>query len=169
MKKNDHVDLVLQQWAREKPEMDASPMAILGRLVRTNNIISAELQRVFAQFSLNSGEFDVLATLLRSGAPYTLTPNRLLQALMLSSGAMTNRVDKLESKGLVERQADPNDRRGVLVKLTDAGHDLISDAVQSHVNRGEVLLDGLSKEEQDTLAQLLKKFLLEHETVHSLD
>lgn len=144
-------------------------MAILGRLVRTNGIISTQLQSVFSQFGLNSGEFDVLATLLRSGSPYQLTPNRLLQALMLSSGAMTNRVDKLESKGLVERLADPNDRRGVLVKLTDKGHSLISDAVLAHVNRGKATLGALNQQEQTQLAELLKKLLLEHETVQPLD
>ncbi|WP_298770983.1 MarR family winged helix-turn-helix transcriptional regulator [uncultured Shewanella sp.] len=162
--KTDHVDLILEQWRLERPDIDASPMAVMGRLARASNHFNSELQRVFAEFGLNSGEFDVLATLLRSGAPYTLTPNHLLQTLMLSSGAMTNRVDRLEAKKLVQRNADPNDRRGVLVSLTSLGMDLINSAIEQHVKKGEDLLSPLTKSEQGSLAILLKKLLITHES-----
>ncbi len=162
--KYDHVDLVLEQWRNERPDIDSSPMAVMGRLVRLSNVFSVELQQVFAKFGLNNGEFDVLATLLRSGEPYALTPNRLFRALMLSSGAMTNRIDKLESKMLVQRQANPNDRRGVFVSLTKKGFELINEAVVEHVHKGNKLLSPLSTSEQKSLAMLLKKILLEHET-----
>jgi DNA-binding MarR family transcriptional regulator len=163
--KDDHVDLVLKQWRNERPDFDTSPMAVMGRLVRLSNVFNTELQQVFSEFGLNIGEFDVLATLLRSGKPYTLSPNRLFRALMLSSGAMTNRVDKLESKMLVQRQSDPNDRRGVFVSLTPKGFELINKTVVEHVNKGNELLSPLSTSEQKSLAMLLKKILLEHETI----
>ena len=165
--KYDHVDIVLDQWRTERPDLDPSPMAVMGRLFRSNNIFSTELQKVFSAYALNTGEFDVLATLLRSGKPYTLTPNQLLQTLMLSSGAMTNRIDKLENKGLVERQNDPNDRRGVYVCLTDTGADLINEVIVQHVNKGEDLLSPLEPDEKDTLAILLKKLLSKHEVFKS--
>ncbi|WP_199610133.1 MarR family winged helix-turn-helix transcriptional regulator [Flocculibacter collagenilyticus] len=161
--KKDHVDTVLEQWEKERPDLDSSPMAVMGRLVRTSSFFHAELQKVFSTFSLNSGEFDVLATLLRTGKPYELTPNQLLNTLMLSSGAMTNRVDRLEAKGYVKRSPDPNDRRGVLVSLTDEGYKLISEVIVAHVDKGNFLVSPLSKQEQTELADLLKKLILAHQ------
>jgi DNA-binding MarR family transcriptional regulator len=160
--KNDHVDHVLQQWSKERPDIDPSPMAVIGRLVRLSSIINNELQTVFTKYGLTIGEFDVLATLLRSGKPYALTPNRLFKALMLSSGAMTNRVDKLESKQLVKRQQDLNDRRSVIVSLTPKGLELINQAITDHVAKGHELLSCLSANEQENTARLLKKLLIEH-------
>ncbi|MEJ1418165.1 MAG: MarR family transcriptional regulator [Candidatus Sedimenticola sp. (ex Thyasira tokunagai)] len=168
--RKDHVDFVIRQWAEVRPDLDVSPMAVIGRLVRARSIFSSQLQPVFTRYDLNSGEFDVLATLLRSNKPYTLPPNRLLQALMLSSGAMTNRIDKLESKQLVERKSDPSDRRGVLVSLTDKGYNLINEAVITHINNGRKLLQCLDPQEQEALAALLRKILLEYESANqSLD
>ena len=142
----DHVDLVIEQWHDERPDIDPSPMAVIGRLVRLNAIISNELQQVFSQYELNMGEFDVLATLLRSGKPYALMPNNLFKSLMLSSGAMTNRIDRLESKNLVVRRPDSIDRRSIIVSLTPEGLDLINIVISHHVNKGSELLNGLSKE-----------------------
>ncbi|WP_299493998.1 MarR family transcriptional regulator [uncultured Shewanella sp.] len=159
----DHVDTILTQWAKERPDLDSSPMAVTGRLAKLNHIVSQAQSQVFSEFSLNMGEFDVLATLLRSGSPYSLTPNQLLQTLMLSSGAMTNRVDRLEAKSLVYRQADPNDRRGVLVTLTETGETLINQVIKKHVDRGHRLLEPLTVQEQEALADLLKKLLIEYE------
>lgn len=159
----DHVDLILKQWRLERPDLDSSPMAVTGRLAKLNHIVSHAQSQVFAEFGLNMGEFDVLATLLRSGSPYSLTPNQLLQTLMLSSGAMTNRVDRLETKALVYRQDDPNDRRGVLVTLTDEGKKLINNVIAKHVDRGHGLLEPLTLQEQNVLADLLKKMLIEYE------
>ncbi len=158
----DHVDFVIEQWHDERPDIDPSPMAVIGRLVRLNAIISNELQQVFSQYELNLGEFDVLATLLRSGKPYALMPNNLFKSLMLSSGAMTNRIDRLESKNLVQRRPDSADRRSIIVSLTPEGLDLINIVISHHVNKGSELLSGLSKDEQETIAGLLKKLLLQH-------
>jgi len=161
--KKDHVDLVIRQWKIERPDIDPSPMSIMGRLVRLGNIFSTQTQQVFTKYGLHSGEFDVLATLLRSGKPYALTPNRLFRALMLSSGAMTNRIDKLEAQKLVSRAPDANDRRGVIVSLTPKGLDLINKAITDHVNKGRELLSCLSPTEQETMAKLFKKLLIEHQ------
>lgn len=161
--KTDHVDFVIQQWRDERPDIDPSPMAVIGRLVRLSSIINIELQQVFTTYNLNIGEFDVLATLRRSGKPYALTPNSLFKALMLTSGAMTNRVDRLESKKLVKRTPDPNDRRSIIVSLTPKGVALINEAISDHVNKGSKLLSCLSKNEQKTIAKLLRKLLLDHQ------
>jgi len=158
--KKDLVDTVIEQWNRERPDLDPSPMAIMGRLVRTDAIMSKELQGVFGRFGLNGGEFDVLATLRRSGKPFALTPHQLLQTLMLTSGSMTNRIDKLEDKDLIVRNPDPNDRRGVMVSLTDIGLNLINEVVGEHIAKGECLLSSLDTFEQEQLAALLKKLLL---------
>ncbi|CCQ10702.1 Transcriptional regulator, MarR family [Pseudoalteromonas luteoviolacea B = ATCC 29581] len=160
MEKTDLVDRVLAQWKREKPELDPWPMAIMGRLVRADAIFSKTLQGVFKQFGLNGGEFDVLATLRRSGQPYALTPNQLLQTLMLTSGSMTNRIDRLEEKSLVKRSPDPNDRRGVVVSLTQQGLKVIDEVIVEHVAKGNDLLAPLEYEEQQQLANLLKKLLV---------
>lgn len=159
----DHVDIVLAQWRKERPDINPSPMGISGRLIRAQNFFSGEMQKVFSRFGLNPGEFDVLATLLRSGQPYTLTPNQLLKALMLSSGAMTNRIDRLEVKELVERLADPNDRRGVRVALTTKGYKLISEVITHHVEKCRQMASPLTDTEQETLALLLKKLLNQFE------
>jgi DNA-binding MarR family transcriptional regulator len=160
MQKQDLVDTVLAQWHKERPDIDPAPMAVMGRLIRTDAIFSKELNTVFSRFGLNGGEFDVLATLRRSGKPYTLTPNQLLQTLMLTSGSMTNRIDKLENKGLVTRSPDPNDRRGVLVAITQQGLTLIDEVISEHVAKGEELLSPLAPEERTQLAALLKKLLV---------
>ncbi|WP_306518107.1 MarR family winged helix-turn-helix transcriptional regulator [Rheinheimera sp.] len=158
--KDDLVDAVIQQWHRERPDLNPAPMAVMGRLVRSCALFDRELSTVFSDFELNGGEFDVIATLRRSGKPYTLTPNQLLQTLMLTSGSMTNRIDKLEAKQLVARSPDPHDRRGVLVSLTAKGLDIIDKALVRHLAKGEELLAELSQAERDQLAALLKKLLL---------
>ncbi|MCO7190923.1 MULTISPECIES: MarR family transcriptional regulator [unclassified Pseudoalteromonas] len=160
MQKQDLVDTVLAQWHKERPDIDPAPMAVMGRLIRTDAIFSKELHTVFSRFGLNGGEFDVLATLRRSGKPYTLTPNQLLQTLMLTSGSMTNRIDKLENKGLVTRNPDPNDRRGVMVAITEQGLTLIDEVISEHVAKGEELLSPLASEERTQLADLLRKLLV---------
>jgi DNA-binding MarR family transcriptional regulator len=157
--KDDLVDAVIQQWRRERPDVDPTPMAVMGRLVRSCALFDRELSTVFSEFGLNGGEFDVIATLRRSGKPYTLTPNQLLQTLMLTSGSMTNRIDKLEAKQLVARSPDPHDRRGVLVSLTPKGLEIIDKALVRHLAKGEDLLAELNLEERAQLATLLKKLL----------
>jgi DNA-binding MarR family transcriptional regulator len=158
---DDFVDNVLQQWRLQRPDLNPHPMAVMGRLVRCSTMFERELATVFAEFELNGGEFDVIATLRRSGSPYTLTPHQLLQTLMITSGSMTNRIDRLEAKQLVKRHPDPTDRRGVLVTLTEKGLQLIDQALVKHLAKGEQLLAVLTLAEQTQLADLLKKLLLQ--------
>ena len=159
MTNDDHVSTVLAQWAAERPDLDVSPMGIIGRISRLSLTMSKELELVFAQFGLYRWSFDMLATLRRSGAPYRLSPGALLRSLMVTSGTMTNRIDRLEEKGLVRRVPDPEDRRGILVELTEQGRELIDTALPAHVANEERILKALSKEEQHTLATLLGKLL----------
>lgn len=135
-------------------------MAVLGALSEAANLISrGRLAPVFARFGLQSGEFDVLATLRRSGAPYALTPTVLYEATMVTSGAITNRLDRLESAGLISRVPHPTDRRGMLVQLTEKGRVLIDEAVTAHVQNEHEILSGLTREERDSLAGLLAKLI----------
>lgn len=156
----DHVDFILEQWARERPDLDASPMGVIGRTTRAARSLDRGLQEGFRPFDIAGWAFDVLATLRRSGPPFRLTPTKLSDTLMLSSGAMTNRLDHLECAGLIERLPDPTDRRGVLVALTAKGRALIDEAIAAHVANEHRLLAALSPEEQRTLAALLRKLLL---------
>jgi DNA-binding MarR family transcriptional regulator len=156
----DQVDLILKQWSRERPDVDPSPMGVIGRISRASRYIDQLLQQNFAKFGLNGGDFDVLATLRRNGAPYQLTPTALFNSLMLSSGAMTNRLDRLEKAGYIERQAHPTDRRGILVTLTKQGLELIDSVVGAHVAHEQHLLSTLSADEQQVLADMLRKILL---------
>jgi DNA-binding MarR family transcriptional regulator len=156
----DQVDAILNQWSQERPDLNPSPMGVIGRISRASRYIEQFLQKNFARFGLNGGEFDVLATLRRNGAPYQLTPTALFKSMMLSSGAMTNRLDRLEKAEYIERKPDPNDRRGALVTLTDRGLELIDLAVAAHITHEQQLLSSLTSEEQKLLADLLRKLLL---------
>lgn len=154
---DDAVDRILEQWARERPELDASVMAVLGRITRLARELDAPLQRVFARFGLGEGEFDVLATLRRSGSPYRLNPSALVESMMVTSGAVTKRIDRLELAGLVAREPDPGDRRGVHIKLTAKGLRLVDQAVDEHLANEERLLASLSRREREQLARLLRR------------
>ena len=160
----DHVSSILTQWAAERPDIDVSPMGIVGRISRLSLVVEKELEPVFVQFGLNHWSFDMLATLRRAGTPYRLSPTELFRSMMVTSGTMTNRIDRLAEKGLVRRIPDPEDRRGILVELTQQGRELIDSALISHVANEARLLQPLSREEQHTLAVLLRKWLasLEH-------
>lgn len=157
---NDAVDLYLEQWARERPDLDTSPMGILGRMNRLQQILGRGVGDLLAEYDLERWEFDVLATLRRSGAPYQLNNKDLVRMMMVGSAAMTNRVDRLVRKELVYRAEDPASRRRILVSLTDKGLELVNGAVEGHVVNEARLLDGLSAEEQVQLADLLRKLLL---------
>lgn len=156
---HDGVDEILEQWARERPDLDASPMGVIGRISRLSRLFEQEIQQLFEAYGLHRGEFDVLATLRRAGAPYRLNPTELSTALMVSSGGMTNRLDRLEKAGLVARQPDPDDRRGTQVGLTEEGLRLIDAAVAEHVANEHRLLGALSAAEREELAGLLRKLL----------
>lgn len=148
------------QWRRELPQMDTTAMQLVGQLGTVAQLMARDwLNPLFAEHGLQPGEFDVLATLRRSGAPHALTPTALYEAAMLSSGGMTNRIDRLEAAGLIERQKHPSDRRGVLVALTQRGLALIEQLVLLHVDNERAMLASLSADEQHQLDQLLAKLL----------
>lgn len=156
----DRAMCAAHQWAREMPELETGPMVLLGRLGEAAITITRDrLNPVFSVFGLQPGEFDVLATLRRSGAPFALTPTELYEVAMISSGSMTNRIDRLETAGLVERRPNPSDKRGTLVALTDAGLALINKAIVAHVENQRAILDGLNRDEQEALSTLLVKLL----------
>lgn len=159
----DPVDAILAQWQRERPDLDVSPMGIIGRVGRLAKHLERSIQETVSDFGLNGGEFDVLATLRRSGGPYQLSPTELFNALMVSSGTMTHRIDRLEQAELVKRIPDPSDRRGTLIQLTNKGFNTIEKAVDAHVANGHRLLLVLDEAEREVLAQLLSKLLISFE------
>lgn len=156
----DGVDKILWQWARERPDLDTSPMAIVGRISRIEKKLDPLLSSIFRKFGLERWSFDVLATLRRSGYPYELTPTQLFSSLMLTSGAITHRSDELVKIGLVQRRPDPNDRRGVRITLTDLGLAKINEAVTAHVENERRILRHLSRRERYLLISLLRRLLL---------
>ncbi|QLF94652.1 MarR family transcriptional regulator [Pseudomonas sp. ABC1] len=157
---SDRAEIAIAQWHVQRPDLDPLPMGILGRLGEAAQVIARDhLNPLFAEHGLQSGEFDVLATLRRSGEPYALTPTVLYESAMISSGGMTNRIDRLEKAGLIERRKHPHDRRGVLVALTEQGFALIENLMTLHVANEQRVLAGMSREEQQRLYDLLGKLL----------
>lgn len=166
----DGVDIILAQWGRERPELDASPMAIFGRILRAARYTDQALQTVFKEYDLDFGLFDVLASLRRHGPPHELPPSELNKWCMLTSGAMTKRLDRLERRGLIVRKADPDDRRGVRVELTPTGLELVDEVVVAHLENERRLLGPLSGRQRDELAVLLRDLLAHLErTVGQID
>lgn len=159
----DHVDRILAQWNRERPDLDVEPMGLLGRISRLSTHLAREVEKTLAGHGLNSASFDVLATLRRSGPPYRLSPGDLVATTMVSSGTMTNRLDQLEKAGLIERSHNPDDRRGVIIALTAKGFALVDEAVSAHVENEHRLIQGLDAQERAALGGLLRKFLKEFE------
>lgn len=156
----DRAAFAVSQWAREMPELDTEAMEIIGRLSETTLVLARDhLAPVFAKFGLQGGEFDVLAALRRSGAPFQLTPTQLYEATMMSSGGMTARLDRLEKAGFVERSPNPEDRRGTLVRLTAEGRALVEKALPVHAANETRLLSVLSRRERAKLGAILAKLL----------
>ncbi|SHE88735.1 MarR family winged helix-turn-helix transcriptional regulator [Vibrio gazogenes] len=155
----DIIDRIVNQWAAEKPELNTLPMSIFGRILHLAKHLEQEIANIHKRYDLKSGEFDVLATLLRSGAPYQLTPSALISTAMLTSGAMTNRLDKLEQKNLITRIHSNIDRRSISVQLTEQGYQLINQALAEHVQAQERLISVLNQTEQSQLSTLLKSWL----------
>jgi DNA-binding MarR family transcriptional regulator len=156
----DRADMAVEQWSRERPELPALPMAVFGRLSdAAERVMRDHMNPLFAEAGLRPGEFDVLATLRRSGEPYMLSPTKLYEAAMITSGGMTNRIDRLERARLIERRPDPNDRRGKLIALTDAGKRTIDETIGRHVANEERLLSVLTRAEQEKLNALLEKLI----------
>jgi DNA-binding MarR family transcriptional regulator len=157
MPERDGVDAIIEQWRRERPELDHAPIGIVGRLSRVAREIEARLEPVYRDHGLEPGWHDVLATLRRQGPPYQLRPSDFTGSLMLTSSGATKRLDRLERAGLVERAPDPDDRRGVIITLTEAGHELIDRVTEAHMANEHRLLEGLSAREREQLAGLLRK------------
>lgn len=155
----DAVDLILAQWRRERPDLDVWPMGIIGRVSRLSRLFDRELKDFFAEHGLELWEFDVLATLRRSGHPFELTAGALNRALMVTSGAITNRIDRMAAKGLVERIPDAEDRRSVRVRLTELGLAKVEELVGLHVANEVRLLAALGTEQRDQLAAMLRTLL----------
>ena len=156
----DAVDLIIEQWRQERPELDPEPIGIIGRISRLARALEQELERVYRQHGLEPGWHDVLATLRRQGAPYQLRPSDFASSLMLTSSGTTKRLDRLERAGLITRAPDPGDRRGVLITLTPAGLELIDTVTDAHLANEDRLLSSLSDSDRRRLADLLRKLQL---------
>lgn len=155
----DHVDRVLAQWAQARPELDVSPMAVIGRLSRANQLVDTALRRTFAAHDLDAASFDVLATLRRSGPQHTLNPAALMRAAMVTSSAITQRLDRLEARGLVIRSPSATDGRGIDVTLTETGRALIDSALPDHLATEERLLHAVAPADRAVLAEALRRLL----------
>ncbi|MFI6518120.1 MarR family winged helix-turn-helix transcriptional regulator [Spirillospora sp. NPDC050679] len=156
----DNVDRVLRQWRAERPDLDASPMGVVGRIQRASRRLERGLSENFARHGLQLWEFDILGTLRRSGPPYRLSAGALSDSSMVTSGAITNRIDRLVAKGLVTRETDPGNRRSVVITLTESGWKVVEDVLDHHVGYEEQVLDCLNDEEQEQLAGLLRTLLV---------
>jgi DNA-binding MarR family transcriptional regulator len=156
----DGVDLILEQWRRERPELDPAPIGVIGRISRLARELEQRLEVVYRRHGLEPGWHDVLATLRRNGPPYQLRPTDFSGQLMLTSSGTTKRLDRLERAGLITRAPDPEDRRGTLITLTEAGHQLIDAVTEAHLDNERGLLSALTADEQRRLADLLRKLQL---------
>ncbi|MBZ9851779.1 MarR family transcriptional regulator [Mesorhizobium sp. CA14] len=156
---NDAVEDVRNAWSRERPDVDNWPVGVVGRTQRLARVLEDELQSFFRQYGLDTSEVDVLFTLRRSGAPYGLTPTQLVKALMVTSGAITKRINRLETRKLVERFPDTLDRRIVQVRLTKQGLATVELIFAPHIANEVRLLEGLDRDKLDQLADLLRTLL----------
>jgi DNA-binding MarR family transcriptional regulator len=157
----DDVDAIVESWHRERPDLDVQPLAVLSRVTRLARHLDQARAEAFDLHDLDGWEFDVLAALRRSGAPYALSPGQLASETMVTSGTMTNRVDRLTERGFVQRSPDPNDRRGVRVELTDAGKRAVDGALTDLLKREHTLLDSLDTHQRAALADLLRTLMVQ--------
>lgn len=159
-REHDAVDRMVEQWATVRPDLDSSPIAVIGRVSRLSRLIDRRLAENFARFGLENWMYDVLATLRRGGAPYELTAGDLVRRTMVTTGAITNRIDRLVERGLAERLAARDDRRKVIVRLTPRGLALVDDVAEAHMATEHEILGGLSARQRSELARLLRVPLL---------
>ena len=155
----DEVDRLVAAWRRERPDLDVRPLEVLSRVTRLARHLDRARRIAFADHELETWEFDVLSALRRSGEPYQLSPGMLLTQTLVTSGTMTNRIDRLADKGFVRREPDPSDRRGVLVVLTPEGRDSVDGALSDLLAHENKLLAGLTENQRDTLAMLLRELV----------
>lgn len=156
---SDDVDRLLRDWARERHDLDLSPMEVLSRVSRLALLLDRTRKDAFAAHALVGSEFDVLAALRRAGKPYELSPKSLLRETLVTSGTMTTRVDRLADRGFVVRRPDPDDRRGVLVRLTEAGRHVVDGALEALLARESELLGALDARERGELSGLLRRLM----------
>ena len=161
MPARDEVDRIVDAWSRERPDLDFSPLQVLSRVGRLARHLERARRTAFAASDLELWEFDVLSALRRAGKPYQLSPKALLQQTLVSSGTMTNRIDRLVARGLVQRRTDPNDGRGILVVMTSAGRERVDAAIRTLLAAESELLERLSAPDQDRLSSLLRKLSLD--------
>jgi DNA-binding MarR family transcriptional regulator len=157
--RKDPVDAIIDQWAAARPDLDTKAMEVFGRIYRLSRTMGDRMEKAYAPYGISRGEFDVLATLRRAGEPHTLSPRQLSATLMLTTGGMTGRLDKLERAGLLRRSPDPHDRRGLQVTLTEKGLHLIDEAVGAGLAVQTEALSALDDEQADRLADLLRELL----------
>ena len=156
---SDDVDLIVEAWHRERPDLDVQPLAVLSRVTRLARQLDHARAEAFQIHGLDGWEFDVLAALRRAGSPYALSPGQLSNQTLVTSGTMTNRVDRLEERGLVRRTPDPGDRRGVRVELTDSGRRAVDGAFTDLLKREHALLESLTNDQRSDLADLLRTLM----------
>ncbi|GAB78001.1 transcriptional regulator, MarR family [Austwickia chelonae] len=164
--RTDEVDLIVAAWQRETPHLDVEPLQVLSRLTRLSRHLDRARKTAFAQHHLEVWEFDVISALRRSGDPYELSPGDLVKQTLSTSGTMTNRIDRLVERGLVERFPDPEDRRGVRVRLTDHGRTLSEDALAGLLDHERGILETLAPHERQALAELLARLMAPFEEGH---
>ncbi|MBN9152149.1 MAG: MarR family transcriptional regulator [Micrococcales bacterium] len=161
MPTHDEVDRIVEAWTRERPDLDFAPLQVLSRVGRLSRHLDRARRESFTTSELESWEFDVLSALRRAGSPYQLSPKALLQQTLVSSGTMTNRIDRLAARGLVHRRTDPDDGRGVLVVMTPKGRECVDSAISNLLNAERELLDRLPPADRERLAGLLRKLSLD--------
>ena len=155
----DEVERLIAAWRRERPDLDVEPLAVLSRVSRLARHLDRERRAAFAEHGLEAFEFDVLAALRRAGPPYELSPGQLLAQTLVASGTMTNRLDRLERRGLVRRRPDPHDGRAVRVRMTARGRTKVDAAIGDLLDRERALLGQLDQRQRETLAGLLRMVL----------
>jgi DNA-binding MarR family transcriptional regulator len=158
--RRDEVDDLITAWRSQRPDLDVEPLQVLSRVSRLARHLDIARRGAFAAHGLESWEFDVLSALRRAGPPFQLTPGALLRATLVTSGTMTNRIDRLTDSGLVYREPDPRDRRGVLVTLSDRGREVVDAAFTDLLDREQALLASLGQEERQVLSALLRTLLI---------
>lgn len=156
----DEVDRLVEAWQRERSDLDLGPVEVFSRIGRLSVLLDRARRQAFAEHSIESWEFDVLAALRRAGRPYELSPGRLIKETLVTSGTMTNRVDRLTQRGLVERLPDPRDRRGVLVRLTRQGKRTVDGAFTALLAREQELLAGITTAQREELAATLRALMV---------
>jgi DNA-binding MarR family transcriptional regulator len=165
----DHTDRVLEGWNQQRPDLDVSPIAVVNRLSRLQSYLQPAIATVFERFGLTAPSFAVIAALRRAGPPYQRSQRALMDALQLTSGTVSVRIDRLEREGIVERTPDPDDQRGVLVRLTEKGLELFDQVAPLHLANEDRLLSALSQQQREHLASLLRTLLLSFEMLDPED